>query len=360
MPTLSLAQYSIFIDDLAVSWAKFIGEYNNYSQYIILTDEVCHKYCLQVFYQNANDTQQFPCIVVRTGEVYKNIGTCKQIWSELARLKADRNTLLINLGGGVIGDMGGFAAATYKRGIDFVQIPTTLLAQTDASVGGKLGIDFEGVKNMIGLFASPKAVFIDPIFLQTLPPPQLYSGLAEMFKHALLSNREHWNDLKSKKYLHLSTKEWQDLLCQSVNIKRQVVEKDPKEKGLRQILNLGHTAGHAFESWSLEKRVPPLLHGEAVAWGMVLALQLSHQLLGFPKSDLQVISRFFKKTYPSFKLPASEKDAFFKYMYQDKKNVQQSICFVLLQCIGHPVYGVEIKENTIWAAMKTVGLIHEL
>src|SRR5690606_32174448 len=206
------------------------------------------------------------------GEENKNIDFCIGIWKMLLDFGAERNSLLINLGGGVVTDMGGFAASTYKRGIDFVQIPTTLLSQVDASIGGKTGIDLDTVKNIIGTFTQPEAVYINVDFLNTLDKRQLVSGFAEMIKHDFIFDASYFEDLKGFSF----DRPDEDLIYRSVGIKNEVVKQDPKESGLRKILNFGHTIGHAVETYSIDNDDNPLLHGEAIAVGMICEAYLSH------------------------------------------------------------------------------------
>jgi len=247
------------------------------------------------------------------------------------------------LGGGVIGDMGGFCASTFKRGIDFIQIPTTLLAQVDASIGGKLGIDFGLVKNNIGLFNNPKGVFLYSDFFKTLPKPELYSGYAEVIKHALIQN----NDLLTPLLDHLSLEhmDWKSIVRESLLVKKFIVEKDPLEKNIRKSLNFGHTIGHAIESLSWETE-HPLLHGEAIVVGMITECYLSHQLIGFPKEQLELISNYLLQTYPKYDLARLDQAHILQLIQQDKKNEHQQICFTLLKEIG--VFEINIHaSNTL-------------
>jgi 3-dehydroquinate synthase len=234
----------------------------SYSQVVVLADENTAAHCYPLIVKNLPSHQ---LITLKAGEEQKNLTTCTQVWEALTNHRLDRHSLVLIIGGGVIGDLGGFCAATYKRGVDFVLMPTTLLAQADASVGGKLGIDFMGFKNHLGVFCEPVATLISPAFLKTLPERELRSGFAEVIKHCLIADRPMWDDLR-KKDLH--QQDWETLLAHSVDFKRGVVATDPKEKGLRKILNFGHTAGHAVESYFLESG-NRIFHGEAIAVGMI-------------------------------------------------------------------------------------------
>jgi 3-dehydroquinate synthase len=274
----------------------------------------------------------------------KNIETCQIIWRTMMDNEANRNALTINLGGGVIGDMGGFCASTFKRGMDFIQIPTTLLSQVDASIGGKLGIDFQNIKNSIGLFANPKAVFVNPIFLNTLPQREIRSGFAEIIKHALIVDSEQWQVLKI--ITDLTKVNWSERLIPSLNIKKTVVEADPFEKGWRKALNFGHTIGHAVESLLLESTTP-LLHGEAIAIGMICESYLSHKILGMSKANLDEICDFILKIYGKVDITMLGNHALLNLMKQDKKNDANVINFTLLNQIGDANVNQTTNENRI-------------
>ena len=242
-------------------------DFSGYSKVAILVDENTKRDCLPKLPKIENSI----IIEVTSGEINKNISSCNYIWEQLSEHNFDRDSLLINLGGGVIGDMGGFAASTYKRGIDFIQVPTTLLAMVDASVGGKLGVDLNGLKNQIGVFNNPESVLILPEFLETLPENQLKSGFGEVIKHALISDKNLWQEIISIPFNEMN---WEKIIETSINIKNKIVLSDPYEKGERKKLNFGHTFGHAVETYYLEKGTP-ILHGEAVLMGILLELELS-------------------------------------------------------------------------------------
>ncbi len=283
-------------------------------------------------------------IRIPAGEAYKHLDTCRHIWSQLLEARIDRKGLLINLGGGVVGDMGGFCAASWKRGIRFVQIPTTLLAQVDASTGGKVGVDFEGVKNLIGTFAQPLDVLIDPAFLDTLPVEQLRSGFAEVIKHALIGDAAHWEQLCQLDSLQGAP--WQQIVPRSLRVKRRIVAADPYEKDLRKALNFGHTIGHAVESAALHTE-RPLLHGEAIAIGMVCESWLSARKTGLPQAQLSQIVRFIRKIfgyYPLNNLPTADLLAL---MANDKKNDRAGINFTLLSHIGEARINQTASETEI-------------
>jgi 3-dehydroquinate synthase len=312
----------------AIDYSIWIGknsfsklDISNYSQVAILVDENTKRDCLSKLPQIENAL----IIEIKSGEEYKNISTCNLIWEQLTINNFDRNSLLINLGGGVIGDMGGFCAATYKRGLEFIHIPTTLLAMVDASVGGKLGIDFKGFKNQIGLFNNPKAVLISPEFLETLAENELKSGFSEVVKHALISDNSLWVKLKNTPFNEL---DWESIINTSVQIKNKIVLADPFEKGERKKLNFGHTFGHAIESYYLEKGTP-ISHGEAVFMGMILETEIS---------DLSETNKNEIKNYilSNFALPYTpKKSSLHKFLINDKKNQDVKINFTLLNGIGN-------------------------
>lgn len=317
MKEIKAIDYSIWIGKN--SFSKL--DISNYSQVAILVDENTKRDCLSKLPQIENAL----IIEIKSGEEYKNISTCNFIWEQLTINNFDRNALLINLGGGVIGDMGGFCAATYKRGLEFIHIPTTLLAMVDASVGGKLGIDFKGFKNQIGLFNNPKAVLISSEFLETLAESELKSGFAEVVKHALISDNSLWLKLKNTPFTDL---DWEDIIDTSVQIKNKIVLADPFEKGERKKLNFGHTFGHAIESYYLEKRTP-ISHGEAVFMGMILETKIS---------DLSETDKNEIKNYvlSNFALPYTpKKSSLHKFLINDKKNQHGKINFTLLNGIGN-------------------------
>lgn len=316
MKEIKAINYSIWIGKN--SFSKL--DISIYSQVAILVDENTKRDCLSKLPQIENAL----IIEIKSGEQYKNISTCSFIWEQLTINNFDRNSLLINLGGGVIGDMGGFCAATYKRGLEFIHIPTTLLAMVDASVGGKLGIDFKGFKNQIGLFNNPKAVLISSVFLETLAESELKSGFAEVVKHALISDNSLWLKLKNTPFTDL---DWEDIIDTSVQIKNKIVLADPFEKGERKKLNFGHTFGHAIESYYLEKGTP-ISHGEAVFMGMILETKISD----LSESDKNEIKNY---VLSNFALPYTpKKSSLHKFLINDKKNQNGKINFTLLNGIG--------------------------
>ena len=267
--TFQLSDYPILLAPLEETLPAWLQQHD-YSQIFIVTDDNIREHSLPLLWQKTGLSPKIPLVIVPTGELHKTLATCEYIWQAMFAARLDRKALVVNLGGGVIGDMGGFCAATFKRGVDFIQIPTTLLAMTDAAIGGKLGIDFQGIKNAVGVFRNPAAVFVDPAFLHTLPARELRSGFAEVVKHALIGAPGLWETIRAMQANQLTpdSTDWHDLLCASIAVKVRVVTEDPLEKGLRALLNYGHTIGHAIESYFLHTE-HPLTHGEAVAIGMI-------------------------------------------------------------------------------------------
>lgn len=315
------------------------------SKVFILTDENVAQFWLPEieYWLNCKNAVE---IVIKAGEQHKNLQTVQRIWRTLMKQHADRNALLINLGGGVITDLGGFAASIYKRGIKFINIPTTLLAMVDAAIGGKTGIDFGGAKNQIGTFAEAEEVLINPIFLETLPEREICSGLAEMLKYGFVADSN---------LLNVSLENYQQYITRCGEIKREIVMQDPTEKGLRKVLNFGHTLGHAIESHCLTTDYP-LLHGESVALGMLGSLWLSVKQLGLDEKVLQN----FEKQLPmllsevEISLSESEIEPIFGYLVHDKKNKDEKPQFVLLEAVGKPVWDVEVEPECVKKASQYV------
>ncbi|GGH52370.1 hypothetical protein GCM10007423_56700 [Dyadobacter endophyticus] len=258
----------------------------------------------------------------------------------MTKEELDRHALVINVGGGVIGDMGGFCAAVYKRGIDFIQVPTTLLSQVDASVGGKLGIDFQGFKNHLGVFNIPKSVLIDPVFLKTLPEREIRSGFAEIIKHCLIADGAKWNEIRERDF---EQQNWPDLIAHSVKIKQQVVDQDPTEKGLRKILNFGHTLGHAVETCFLSKPANQrLFHGEAIAVGMIMEAYLSFKRKMIDQQTLTDIEEFLFATYGKVRIKPEDIEEIIALTRQDKKNKGKEIRFSLLSGAGQCAFDIVV------------------
>jgi len=329
MKTLQSNGYPIFFEDSIQELVKFVKQ-GNYSRVFLLTDENTDKHCLPLVKPHFDEMDNFDIIEVSSGEESKTIDFCIGIWKMLIDFGADRKALLINLGGGVITDMGGFAASTFKRGIDFVHVPTTLLSQVDASVGGKTGIDIDGIKNIIGTFTQPKAVFISYDFLKSLPARQILSGTAEMLKHGLIVDKAFWDELKSSDLTIPSA----EAIYWSIEIKNKVVIEDPTEKGIRKALNFGHTVGHAVETNSLLHDKNPLTHGEAIAIGMICEAWLSRKKIGLAQNELDEIVAVISNLYPQYKVKESSYPDLLALMQKDKKNENGKINCTLLTSIG--------------------------
>lgn len=316
----------------------------DYSSVFILVDENTHEYCLPLFLPKVASNAAIEIIELESGEENKNIETCTQVWSVLSELGADRKSLMINLGGGVLTDMGGFIAATFKRGIQFINVPTTLLAMVDASVGGKTGVDLGALKNQIGVITEPEMVLILPEFLNTLEEKQLRSGFAEMLKHGLIQDPAYWKILsKTNHYRDLSA-----LIKTSVEIKAAVVIEDPTEQHKRKILNFGHTLGHAVESYCLENNeIKTLLHGEAIAIGMILEGFISYISVGLPLETALEIKNVFDTHFSKVHFIEEDIDQCIDYLKFDKKNSHGKVKFSLLSNIGAPAIDILVQEETI-------------
>ncbi len=308
----------------------------------VLVDENTRLHCYEKI---KNQLPAHSLIEIPAGEKHKNLTTCQKVWQALTDAGMDRHSLLVVMGGGVAGDLGGFCASTYKRGIDFMIIPTTLLAMADASIGGKTGVDFGSLKNQVGTFNLPLATCIATEFLKTLPTPELRSGFAEIIKHALISDRAVWNTIRKKS---LDEQDWPKLVRHSVKFKSAVVRKDPQEKGLRKILNFGHSLGHALESYFLDTRTP-LLHGEAIAAGMVLEGHIAFGKKLLTKSDLDGIAGYIHRIFGKIEPPEAEK--LLPALRQDKKNRGNVILMALPKSIGKAVYDIPVSEREIRSAL---------
>jgi len=314
-----------------------------YSRIALLTDSNTVTFCLPLI---VNALPGIEPIVIPAGEEYKNLQSCQLVWEHLTSQQLDRHSLLIVLGGGVLGDLGGFCAATYKRGVDFVLMPTTLLAQVDASVGGKLGIDFLNYKNHIGVFCEPAATLISPAFLKTLPERELRSGFAEVIKHCLISDKAMWDSVRSKPF---NSQDWNFLIQHSVNFKSEVVKNDPKERGLRKVLNFGHTVGHAVESYFLNSN-NRIFHGEAIAIGMIAEAFIAWRKNLITEAELIQITEYLKKTYSNVVLPAN-RSGILELISQDKKNRGNRILMALTEGIGRAKWDVEVSFDEIVASL---------
>ena len=320
-----------------------------HNKLFILTDSTTRQLCLPKL-AGFFCLRDAHVIEIGTTDTHKDINTLAHVWKELGDNGATRHSCLINLGGGVVTDLGGFAASTFKRGIDFINIPTTLLAMVDASVGGKTGINFNGLKNEVGVFSDSKFVILCTQFLDTLDYANISSGYGEMIKHGLISNAAMWRELMGFDLQQPDLTKLQNMVADSVRVKERVVEEDPFEKGIRKALNLGHTIGHAFESWSLEHD-RPILHGHAVAYGLVCELYLSAVKAGFPTDTLRQALHFIKDNYPRLAYTCDDYEEFYRLMKHDKKNMADSINFTLLRGIGDIAINQTASKEEIYEAL---------
>lgn len=298
----------------------------------ILTDQTTHDMCLPKL-QNFLCLKGAQSIVIKAGDTNKTLDSLAEVWTALSQGGATRHSLMINLGGGMVTDLGGFAASTFKRGIDFINIPTTLLAMVDASVGGKTGINFGGLKNEIGVFSDSKFVIINTQFLDTLDHDNICSGYAEMLKHGLISDNKHWAELVGFNLAQPDLAQLQCMVAESIKVKERIVTEDPHEHGIRKALNLGHTVGHALESFAM-KHGRPVLHGYAVAYGMVCELYLSARKTGFPTDKMHQTVRFILDHYGRLPYTCDDYPELLELMRHDKKNTSGIINFTLLGGIG--------------------------
>lgn len=338
-------QEVILCENLELSLGRAI-EQCTHDKLFILTDEHTHRLCMPRM-QEVSFLKDAVEICIGAGDVHKTLETLASVWQVLSEKGATRHSLLINLGGGMVTDLGGFAAATFKRGLAYINVPTTLLAMVDASVGGKTGINFNGLKNEVGVFAPANSVLLDTEFLRSLNAENFFSGYAEMLKHGLISTTAHWAELLAFDTDTIDYAYLKQLVGQSVQVKEDIVEQDPFEHGIRKALNLGHTAGHAFESLALAEN-RPVLHGYAVAWGIVCELYLSHIKAGFPKEKMRQTIQFIKENYGAFAFDCKQYERLYEYMQHDKKNTAGVINFTLLKEIGDISINQTADKETIF------------
>jgi 3-dehydroquinate synthase len=337
-----IEQQVVFTNDICKALSEFTAKIPH-DRLFILFDTTTIRNCMPVIapfmdqYETEHNGLKIQPIIIEPTDVAKNLDSLTEVWEALSTHGATRHSLMINVGGGMVTDLGGFAAATFKRGISFINVATTLLGAVDAAVGGKTGINFGGLKNEIGAFAPASAVLISTKFFETLDRENLLSGYAEMLKHGLLSHAEHLQALLSFDITapgNATSEHLLGLLETSVNVKRKVVRQDPYEQGLRKALNLGHTFGHAFESFCL-RRERPVLHGYAVAWGLVCELIMSQQLCGFPTQVLYEVANYVRDNYGAPDITCEDYPILYEYMTHDKKNEAGDINFSLMHHIGN-------------------------
>ncbi|MAC65521.1 MAG: 3-dehydroquinate synthase [Flavobacteriaceae bacterium] len=321
------------------------------SKIFILVDTNTHEHCLPGFLPKISTATTIEIIEIEAGEPFKNLDTCLGVWQTMSDLEGDRKSLMINLGGGVVTDLGGFVASTFKRGINYINVPTTLLAMVDASVGGKTGVDLGNLKNQIGVISNAEMVIVDSDYLATLPSEEMRSGLAEILKHGLIADEAYWEKVGNLSELTLN--DLDDIIRVSVGIKAKVVAEDPYENGLRKTLNYGHTLGHAIESYCLtHTQKKTLLHGEAVALGIILATYISKELKDFPSEKLDSITKRIVELYGKVEFSKNDIDAIIDLMKYDKKNEAGKINFVLLKDIGETEIDCQVPNNIIFDAFE--------
>ena len=343
MATIKSTSYSIYIGEKSFDALNTFLTKNKYSNYYIICDEHTFEYCLPTLLFHAPLLNEAEIIELESGEDKKTLETCLQVWGALTDTGADKKSLIINLGGGVISDLGGFVASTFKRGIDCVNIPTTLLSMVDASVGGKTGVDFEGIKNHIGTTSEPKAIFVNPTFLETLSDRQIINGYAEVIKIALIADADFWKELKKLK----SVKEFssEKVITKAIALKNNIVKKDLNENDLRKSLNFGHNIGHALES-SLINQQKDILHGEAVAAGVIMEANIAQSLKRISTKEQKEITEYISSIYKNIKITKDTETQLLKYILHDKKNIGDELCFALPKGIGaYELYcGVSLDE----------------
>lgn len=325
-----MANKVIISTDIKQTLTDAVSEVKHDKLFLLMDETTC-QLCLPKI-KDIECMKEAKHIVIGATDTHKTLETLAHVWTEMGNGGGSRHSLMVNLGGGMVTDLGGFAASTFKRGIKYINIPTTLLSMVDASVGGKTGINFNGLKNEIGVFNSPETVILDTEFLKTLDHENICSGYAEMLKHGLISNAENYAELLNFDLDHVDYKHLGEMVGKSVAIKERVVLEDPFEHGIRKALNLGHTAGHAFESWALSRK--PYLHGYAVAWGLICELYLSCTKTDFPTDIMRQTVRFIKENYGVLPVTCDDYEELYEYMTHDKKNEAGIINFTLLGGIG--------------------------
>lgn len=321
---------------------------STYSGYFIICDENSFAHCLPSLLFHSPKLNEAEIIELESGEDKKTLDTCLQVWGALTDTGADKKSLIINLGGGVISDLGGFVASTFKRGLDFINIPTTMLAMVDASVGGKTGVDFEGIKNHIGTTCAPKGIYINPTFLETLSERQIRNGYAEIIKIALIADVSFWKELKKLK----TTKEFQTekVISKAIALKNEIVKKDFHEKNIRKSLNFGHSIGHALES-ALISQNKDILHGEAIAAGMIIEAEIAHSLKSISLKEQKEITGYISAIYSHIKISKETETQLMKYILHDKKNEGTDLCFALPKGIGQYELFCGVKTDVIKKAI---------
>jgi 3-dehydroquinate synthase len=351
MQTIQANNYPVHFNEKGYAALNSHLKNTKYSNLFIITDSNTNEYCLHKFLPYLETDLTIEIIEFEAGEINKNIDTCIEVWKVLTDLGADRKSLVINLGGGVVTDLGGFVASTFKRGVDFINIPTTLLSMVDASVGGKTGVDLGNLKNQIGVINVPTMVLIDTQYLETVPQNELRSGLAEMLKHGLIFDKNYW-----EQFLDISTIDFSDLdllIHRSVVIKNEIVMQDPTEKNIRKALNFGHTLGHAIESYFLENESKTnLLHGEAIAVGMILESFISWQKKLISEIEYRQIKLAINAIYEAVQIDENDLQPIMDLLIHDKKNEFGTIQFALIDGIGSIKINQLVENELILSAFE--------
>ncbi|PZR05820.1 MAG: 3-dehydroquinate synthase [Flavobacterium psychrophilum] len=351
MEAIKTSAYNIYFNEDCYTYLQDVLIRENYSSLYIIADSNTSQYCLPNFLAQVATDLPIEIIEIDPGEASKSIETCIEVWHALTELGADRKSVIINLGGGVVTDLGGFVASTFKRGMDFINVPTSLLAMVDASVGGKTGVDLGVLKNQIGVINNPVAVLVDTTFLDTLPSKQMRSGLAEMLKHGLIADKGYWQQFFDLS--NLTTDDLGQLIYDSIIIKNTIVEQDPTERGIRKALNFGHTIGHAVESYFLDNpEREPLLHGEAIAIGMITEAYLSLQQNLISINDYIEVKTVIENIFEKVDFNENDIAEIIKLLVHDKKNVSGEVQFVLLDKIGKTAIGKTVENTLIFNAFE--------
>lgn len=347
MQSILSTGYSVYFNDASYDALNVYLKSHSHSTIFVLVDTNSNELCSSKFLNNIATESRIEIVEIESSELSKNIETCVELWSVLSDLGADRKSILINLGGGVISDIGGFVAATFKRGISFINVPTTLLSMVDAAIGSKNGVDLGNLKNQIGTITSPQMVLIDTEYLETLPQNQMRSGLAEMLKHGLIANKEYWN--KFQDLASIDFADFDSLIAESIEIKNNIVLQDPTEEGIRKALNFGHTLGHAIESHFMSKE-NSLLHGEAIAVGMIMESFLSFKLNLLSENEYQSIKNLILSIFTKVDISDSDLTQVLELIKHDKKNEFGKVKFALLHGIGNIKIDQEVDNDIIMAA----------
>ncbi|WGH27105.1 MAG: 3-dehydroquinate synthase [Candidatus Shikimatogenerans bostrichidophilus] len=352
---------NIYIEKKFIILNNFLNKNKyNISKVILLLDNNIKKYYLKYFLKKISILKKSKFIIIKSGEKYKNIKTCIKIWKKLILFKIDKKSIIINLGGGVITDLGGFVSSTFKRGIKFINIPTTLLGMIDASIGGKNAINFYNFKNEIGIFNNPILIIINKNFIKTLPKNEILSGLGELLKYGLIYDKKYWNFLKKIDFNNYKNIKWDKIIYKAILIKKKIIDKDPYEKlGIRKILNFGHTIGHSIESFFLSKN-KKITHGEAIALGMICESWISKKIKKLNNNEYEEICNIILKYFKIKIIKEKYFNKILNYIKNDKKNYNNNIYFSLLNNIGKCSFNKKINKTLILNSIKQMNKIYFL